>query len=57
VKVEICAEVTRPWCGLGSHRVDQAVARFEHSDEQVGHTDLAHEAVTASPARRTATRC
>src|SRR5690242_14339063 len=33
VKVEIWAEVTCPWCGLGSHRVDQAVARFEHSDE------------------------
>jgi predicted DsbA family dithiol-disulfide isomerase len=33
VKVEIWAEVTCPWCGLGSHRVDQAVARFEHRDE------------------------
>lgn len=24
-KVEIWAEATRPWCGLGSHRVDRAV--------------------------------
>ncbi|MER7839057.1 DsbA family oxidoreductase [Streptomyces sp. NPDC096040] len=33
MKVEIWAEVTRPWCGLGSHRVDRAVERFEHGDE------------------------
>ncbi|MFJ9749430.1 DsbA family oxidoreductase [Streptomyces chartreusis] len=33
MKVEIWAEVTCPWCGLGSHRVDRAVERFEHSDE------------------------
>src|SRR5689334_2089192 len=32
MKVEIWAEVTCPWCGLGSHRVNQAVGRFEHSD-------------------------
>ncbi len=33
MKVEIWAEVTCPWCGLGSHRVDLAVERFEHGDE------------------------
>ncbi|WP_399887194.1 DsbA family protein [Streptomyces sp. BBFR51] len=33
MKVEIWAEVTCPWCGLGSHRVARAVERFEHSDE------------------------
>lgn len=33
MKVEIWAEVTCPWCGLGSHRVDRAVERFEHSDQ------------------------
>ncbi|MDN3027089.1 DsbA family oxidoreductase [Streptomyces sp. S.PB5] len=33
VKVEIWAEVTCPWCGLSSHRLDQAVARFEHGDD------------------------
>ncbi|MEU0213074.1 DsbA family oxidoreductase [Streptomyces canus] len=33
VKVEIWSEVTCPWCGLGSHRVERALARFEHADE------------------------
>jgi predicted DsbA family dithiol-disulfide isomerase len=33
VKVEIWAEVTCPWCGLGSHRLDRAVERFEHAGE------------------------
>jgi predicted DsbA family dithiol-disulfide isomerase len=33
VKVEIWAEITCPWCGLGSHRLDRAVARFEHGNE------------------------
>lgn len=33
MKVEIWAEVTCPWRGLGSHRVDRAVERFKHSDE------------------------
>ncbi|MER5201116.1 DsbA family oxidoreductase [Streptomyces sp. NPDC002755] len=33
MKIEIWAEVTCPWCGLGSHRVDRAVERFEHSDQ------------------------
>jgi predicted DsbA family dithiol-disulfide isomerase len=33
MKIEIWAEVTCPWCGLGSHRLDRAVERFEHGDE------------------------
>ncbi|MEU0069850.1 DsbA family oxidoreductase [Streptomyces sp. NPDC006332] len=33
MKVEIWAEVTCPWCGLGSHRVDRAVERFEHGEQ------------------------
>jgi predicted DsbA family dithiol-disulfide isomerase len=33
MRVEIWAEVTCPWCGLGSHRLDRAVARFEHGDQ------------------------
>lgn len=32
MKVEIWAEVTCPWCGFGSYRVDRAVERFEHAD-------------------------
>ncbi|MDX3613149.1 DsbA family oxidoreductase [Streptomyces europaeiscabiei] len=33
MKVEIWAEVTCPWCGLGSHRLAKAVEQFEHRDE------------------------
>jgi predicted DsbA family dithiol-disulfide isomerase len=33
MKVEIWSEVTCPWCGLGSHRLDKAVEQFEHHDE------------------------
>ncbi|KKD09196.1 DsbA family oxidoreductase [Streptomyces sp. WM6386] len=33
MKVEIWSEITCPWCGLGSHRLDRAVERFEHGDE------------------------
>lgn len=33
MKVEIWAEVICPWCGLGSHRLDRAVERFEHAGE------------------------
>ncbi|MET7905441.1 DsbA family oxidoreductase [Streptomyces sp. NPDC005355] len=33
MKVDIWSEVTCPWCGLGSHRVERAVERFEHGDE------------------------
>ncbi|MFJ9382035.1 DsbA family protein [Streptomyces sp. NPDC101455] len=33
MKIEIWAEVTCPWCGLGSHRLDRAAERFEHGNE------------------------
>ncbi|MER6923924.1 DsbA family protein, partial [Streptomyces spiralis] len=33
MKVEIWSEVTCPWCGLGSHRLDRAVERFDHAGE------------------------
>jgi len=33
MKVDIWAEVTCPWCGLGNHRVATAIERFEHADE------------------------
>lgn len=38
MKVEIWSEITCPWCGLGSHRLDRAVERFEHS----GHVEVIH---------------
>ncbi|MYT99972.1 MULTISPECIES: DsbA family oxidoreductase [unclassified Streptomyces] len=33
MKVDIWSEVTCPWCGLGSHRLERAVARFEHAEQ------------------------
>ncbi|WP_327699307.1 DsbA family oxidoreductase [Streptomyces sp. NBC_00459] len=33
MKVEIWSEITCPWCGLGSHRLDKAIDLFEHRDE------------------------
>lgn len=33
MRVEIWSEITCPWCGLGSHRLDRAVEQFEHGDE------------------------
>jgi hypothetical protein len=31
MKVDIWAEVTRPWCGLGNYRLAKAIERFEHA--------------------------
>ena len=44
MKVEIWSEVTCPWCGLGSHRLDQAVQRFEHREE----VELIHRSLPLS---------
>lgn len=33
VKIEIWADIVCPWCGLGSHRLHQALDAFEHRDE------------------------
>ncbi|MFC8567315.1 DsbA family protein [Streptomyces sp. NPDC057245] len=33
MKIEIWSEIACPWCGLGSHRLDRAVERFEHSGQ------------------------
>ncbi|MFC5823667.1 DsbA family oxidoreductase [Nonomuraea insulae] len=38
MKVEIWSEVTCPWCGLGSHRLERAVERFEHGE----HVEVVH---------------
>ena len=38
MRVELWSEITCPWCGLGHHRLQQALARFEHGAElQVEH--------------------
>nr|WP_239014894.1 DsbA family protein [Streptomyces sp. CdTB01] len=31
VRVDIWAEVTCPWCGLGHHRLQRAIERFERA--------------------------
>jgi predicted DsbA family dithiol-disulfide isomerase len=33
VQVEVWADLICPWCGLGLHRLDLAVERFEHGDD------------------------
>jgi predicted DsbA family dithiol-disulfide isomerase len=33
MKIEMWADIICPWCGLGSHRLDEAVAQFAHRDE------------------------
>ena len=38
MKIEIWSDLVCPWCGLGQHRLDQAVAAFEHNkDVEVVH--------------------
>ncbi|MFH8615792.1 DsbA family protein [Streptomyces sp. NPDC017979] len=33
MKIEIWSEIACPWCGLGSHRLDRAVERFENGGQ------------------------
>jgi predicted DsbA family dithiol-disulfide isomerase len=33
VKVEIWSDVVCPWCAVGKHRFEKALARFEHRDQ------------------------
>lgn len=33
MKVEIWADIVCPWCGLGTHRFQEALKRFEHRDD------------------------
>lgn len=38
MKVEIWSDIICPWCGLGKHRLDRALERFEHgADVEVIH--------------------
>ncbi len=38
VKIEIWTDVICPWCGIGEHRLQQALERFEHA----GEVDVVH---------------
>lgn len=33
MKVEVWADVTCPWCGIGFHRLRTALSRFAHADQ------------------------
>jgi predicted DsbA family dithiol-disulfide isomerase len=33
VKIEVWADLVCPWCGLGRHRLDAALERFEHAGD------------------------
>jgi predicted DsbA family dithiol-disulfide isomerase len=38
LKIEVWADIICPWCGLGNHRLDNALAQFAHRDRlQVHH--------------------
>jgi predicted DsbA family dithiol-disulfide isomerase len=33
MKLEVWSDIVCPWCGIGHHRLQQALARFEHADD------------------------
>ncbi|RMB82445.1 DsbA family protein [Streptomyces shenzhenensis] len=44
MKVDMWSEITCPWCGLGNHRLERAVERFEHGD----HVQVIHHSFPLS---------
>ena len=45
MKIEIWADVICPWCGLGQHRLELALAAFAHRDE----VELVHRSFQLDP--------
>ena len=45
MKVEIWSDVICPWCGLGQHRLEQALAAFEHRE----HVEVVHRSFQLDP--------
>jgi predicted DsbA family dithiol-disulfide isomerase len=45
MKIEIWSDVICPWCGIGQHRLDQAIAGFEHRE----HVQLVHRSFELDP--------
>ncbi|MFJ4467715.1 DsbA family oxidoreductase [Streptomyces sp. NPDC089424] len=43
--MEIWSDLTCPWCGLGSHRLDRALERFAHGDD----IELIHRSFPLDP--------
>lgn len=33
MRIDVWSDLVCPWCGIGAHRLDEALARFEHADE------------------------
>jgi predicted DsbA family dithiol-disulfide isomerase len=33
MRVEVWSDIICPWCGIGNHRLEQALARFDHAAE------------------------
>ena len=45
MRVEIWSDVLCPWCGLGTHRLERALERFEHGDD----VELIHRSFLLDP--------
>lgn len=45
MKVEVWSDVTCPWCGLGNHRLEKALASFEHRE----HVEVIHRSFELDP--------
>lgn len=45
MRVEIWSDVICPWCGLGQHRLDKALAAFEHR----AHVEVVHRSFQLDP--------
>lgn len=45
MKVEIWSDLICPWCGLGQHRLDRALAAFEHAE----HVEVVHRSFQLDP--------
>jgi predicted DsbA family dithiol-disulfide isomerase len=45
MKIEIWADVTCPWCALGLHRLDRALAAFPHRDQ----VEIVHHSFQLDP--------
>jgi predicted DsbA family dithiol-disulfide isomerase len=46
LKIEVWADIICPWCGLGNHRLDNALAQFAHRDR----LEIHHRSFQLNPA-------
>lgn len=33
MRIDVWSDLVCPWCGIGAHRLDEAIARFEHAED------------------------